>query len=175
MDTTMNNGFGNVEKPEKSADASDVPDGIMNDVQVMPDGILNDIPAMPGERKDEFLVFNSRDELVRLEVNKIVYFEADGNYTNVITVNKLKAQVRMNLSELTRTLMLELGHKSSIFMRIGKSCIVNVNYIYKINVLRQYLILSDYCHFAYQLKLSKEALRAAKEMMLEKYRKSKQS
>ena len=31
-----------------------------------------------------FLFFNSRDELLRLDISKIVYFESDGNYTNII-------------------------------------------------------------------------------------------
>ena len=35
-----------------------------------------------------FLFFNSRDELLRLDISKIVYFESDGNYTNIILTNK---------------------------------------------------------------------------------------
>ena len=31
--------------------------------------------------KQEFLYLNSRDELLRLDINKIVYFEGEGNYT----------------------------------------------------------------------------------------------
>ena len=32
-----------------------------------------------------FLFFNSRDELLRLDISKIVYFESDGNYTKYNT------------------------------------------------------------------------------------------
>lgn len=38
----------------------------------------------------KYIYFNSRDELIRLSINSIVYFESDGNYTNVITINKLR-------------------------------------------------------------------------------------
>lgn len=37
-----------------------------------------------------YIFFNSRDELQRIEVSKIVYFEADGNYTTTVMVNKLR-------------------------------------------------------------------------------------
>ena len=42
--------------------------------------------------------FNSRDKLIRLDIQKIVYFEGDGNYTYIVTANKQKVCVTMNLS-----------------------------------------------------------------------------
>jgi hypothetical protein len=41
-----------------------------------------------------------------------------------------------------------------------------MQYVYSINVLKQQLILSDYDHFAFQVSISKEALRKMKELML---------
>ena len=41
----------------------------------------------------QFIVFNTKTELLRLDVSKIVYFEGDGNYTQIVTINKLKAVV----------------------------------------------------------------------------------
>ena len=37
------------------------------------------------------LLFNTRDQLLRLDIARIVYFEADGNYTHVVAMNKLKS------------------------------------------------------------------------------------
>ena len=113
------------------------------------------------------LYFNTRDELNRIEVSKIVYFEADGNYTTVVMVNKLRAAIYMNLGEMERALASQLGAESNIFMRIGKRFIINMKYVYQINVLKQHLILSDYDHFAFQVSISKEALKKMKELMLE--------
>jgi len=110
--------------------------------------------------------FNSRDELQRIEVSKIVYFEADGNYTDIVMVNKLRASVCMNLGEMERTLAAQTGEEGKHFMRIGKRFIINMNYVYSINVLKQQLILSDYDHFAFQVSISKDALRRMKELML---------
>lgn len=118
------------------------------------------------ENQETYLFFNSRDELQRIEVSKIVYFEADGNYTDIVMVNKLRASILMNLGEMEKTLAAQLGTEAQIFMRIGKRFIINLRYVYSINVLKQQLILSDYDHFAFQVTISKEALKNMKELML---------
>ena len=113
-----------------------------------------------------YIFFNSRDELQRIDVSKIVYFEADGNYTDIVMVNKLKASVCMNLGEMEKAIAEQIGEESRHFMRIGKRFIINMQYVYSINVLKQQLILSDYDHFAFQVTISKEALKKMKELML---------
>lgn len=110
--------------------------------------------------------FNSRDELLRLDISKIVYFEGDGNYTNIVTVNKLKAVVHLNLSQMVDHLARQLGPDTAVFMRIGKRFIINMHYVYQLNVLKQKIVLTDYNSFAFQISLSKEALRKAKELIL---------
>ncbi len=113
-----------------------------------------------------YVFFNSRDELLRIEVSKIVYFEANGNYTDIIMVNKLRASVCMNLGEMEKAIAVQIGDGAKIFMRIGKRFIVNMKYVYSINVLKQQLVLSDYDHFAFQVSISKDALKKMKDLML---------
>ncbi|MBR6827388.1 MAG: LytTR family transcriptional regulator DNA-binding domain-containing protein [Prevotella sp.] len=113
-----------------------------------------------------YVFFNSRDELQRIEVSKIVYFEAEGNYTTIVMVNKLRASVCMNLGEMERMLASQLGDEARQFMRIGKRFIINMQYVYSIHVLKQQLILSDYDHFAFQVNISKDALKKMKELLL---------
>lgn len=115
---------------------------------------------------EKLLFFNSRDELLRIDVSKIVYFEADGNYTHIVMVNKLKGTVCMNLSQMEKTLSEQLGDVARMFMRIGKRFIINMRYIYLINVNKQKLVLSDYDHFAFQIAISKDALKKIKALML---------
>ena len=116
----------------------------------------------------DFLYINTRDELLRLDCSKIVYMEGDGNYTNIILVNKQKASVCMNLSEMQRLLSESLKERASIFARVGKRFIVNLTFVYQINVLRQALTVTDGVHFAFQLGISKEALRQLKTIMVER-------
>ena len=112
------------------------------------------------------IFFNSRDELLRIDISKIVYFEADGNYTDIVMVNKLRAKVNMNLGDMERAIAAQIGNDAKVFMRIGKRFIINMQFVYSINVLKQQLILSDYDHFAFQVSISKDALKKMKELML---------
>lgn len=115
---------------------------------------------------ENYLFFNSRDEFLRIDISKIVYFEASGNYTNIILANKIKGTISMNLGHTEKALVDRLKEKSRCFVRIGKSYIINVNYIYQINVLKQRLVLSDLSMFAFQLNLSKEVLKKLKELLV---------
>lgn len=114
----------------------------------------------------KYLYLNSRDEFFRVDISKIVYFEAGGNYTNFVLCNKLKGVVSMNLLQMQATLGENLKEEAALFARIGKRFIVNLNYVYHIDVLRQKLTLSDGEVFAYQLPISKEALKKLKEMFI---------
>ena len=114
----------------------------------------------------DYIIFNSRDQLLRIELQEIVYFEADGNLTYIVAPNKLKGVVSMNLSKMEEFLALQYGNKASFFFRLGKRFIINTNYIYSIHVAKQKLILSDYHSFIFQLPVSKEALRKMKELLL---------
>ena len=113
------------------------------------------------------LIFNSRDEMLRIDVSKIVYFEADGNYTYIVTCNKIKSAICMNLGQMEEVLAERLKERKSIFARIGKKYIVNLNYVYKINPLKKQLALTDFSNFLYQIPVSTEALKKLKEVMVD--------
>ena len=111
--------------------------------------------------------FNSRDKLIRLDVQKIVYFEGDGNYTYIVTANKQKICLTLNLSHTEEALAQQLGGRARHFMRVGKRFIINMNYIYQVDVQKQTLMLSDCEHFLFQMPVSKEALKAVKELVIQ--------
>ena len=113
-----------------------------------------------------YLYLNNRDELLRLDVDSIVYFESDGNYTNIVMTNKLKNKVACNLSTMESILSSKLGDKSRNYMRIGKRFIVNLRFIHSICIHKQQMVVSDCLHFAYQLLISKEALKKVKDTII---------
>lgn len=115
---------------------------------------------------NDYLYFNSRDEFDRIDISRIICFEADGNYTNIILTNKLKVVIGISMSRMEQYISDSLKEKASCFVRIGKSCILNLNYILKINVLKQHAILTDYEGTAYQVNISKEALKRLKDIMV---------
>ena len=107
----------------------------------------------------KYLYINSRDELYKIDIAKIVYFEAEGNYTNFVLSNKL-----MNLAQMQKLINDNLHEAAAVFARIGKRYIVNLDFVYHINVLKQCITLSDGEMFAYTISISKDALKKLKEM-----------
>lgn len=72
----------------------------------------------------------------------------------------------MNLSNVQRFISESLRERASIFARIGKRFIVNLNFIYKVQPLLQSLVVTDGVHFTFQLGVSKEALKKLKEILV---------
>lgn len=116
--------------------------------------------------KQSRLYFNSRDKLIRIDIEKIVYFEGDGNYTYLVTANKNKVCLSINLAHTEEALASQLGEKAKRYLRIGKRFIVNMSYIYQVDIQKQVLILSDCDHFLFQLPVSKEALKTVKDLVI---------
>lgn len=116
---------------------------------------------------EKYLYINSRDEFLRLDIHQIVYLEADGNYTNIVSANKLKSVVSMTLGKMQDVLSERLKEQASVFARVGKRYIINLRYVHTISILRQKLILSDDFSFIFQLDISKDALKALKVNFIE--------
>lgn len=116
--------------------------------------------------KLKYIYLNSRDEFFRIDITKIVYFESDGNYTNIILNNKMKTTVCMNLIQMQSVLGENLKNAAGIFARIGKRHIINLTYVYQISILRQMLVLTDGENFEYQINVSKDALKKLREMYI---------
>lgn len=116
--------------------------------------------------KSTYLFLNSRDEFLRIDISRIAYFEADGNYTNIMMANGLKGIVCMNLAKMKEVLEASLKEKAAIFARIGKKYIINLGFVFKVDVARQNLVLSDGVSFSYTLNVSKDALKALKDVFV---------
>ena len=115
----------------------------------------------------DWLFFNSRDDLLRIDMAEIMYFEADGNYTNIVLSNRTKCTVGMSLGKMEQILSERLKGKVMYFARIGKSYIINLNMVFQINVLKHRLVLSDFHQGTFALELSKDALKRVKELIIQ--------
>lgn len=116
--------------------------------------------------KTRYLYLNSRDEFFRVDISKIVYFESEGNYTNIVLNNKMKATVCMNLARMQSILSDNFKDSAGIFARVGKRQIINLTYVYHIAILRQRLVLSDGENFEYAVNISKETLKNLRDMYI---------
>ena len=111
-----------------------------------------------------YLHLNSRDEFLRIDLSKVVYFESEGNYTNIMLCNSICTTVCMNLAQMQNLLSENLKENARIFARVGKRHIINLNYVYQVSVLRQKLQLTDGLNFSFTLDISKDALKKLKEL-----------
>lgn len=130
------------------------------------------------ERKEiHVLYFNTRDELVRVDLRRVGYFKADRNYTDVFFLNGYHVTLPTSMAAIEQMLE-DVRTRGRIvpFVRIGRSVIVNLSHIIHINVLRQELTISD-MHAAGVLKVEvqKDALRKLKELYSSKEQACRQS
>lgn len=110
------------------------------------------------------LIFNWRDELIRIKPDDIVYFEADGNYTNMMLASKKQQLLSMNLSKVMSKLVEVLGSQSDIFERVGRDLIIRKPCLYSIHLIKKQLILTvPGTHLFFELQVSKDALKKLKE------------
>lgn len=122
---------------------------------------------------DNILLFSTRDELTRIRLERVMYFEADANYTKVVFSNGVTATLLTSLVHLEKLIAGVLIEKNSIFVRIGKRYIINSAYLFQINILRQRLVLSDFASpYTATLSVSKDALRKLKALYTTPVRRS---
>ncbi|MBR1793602.1 MAG: LytTR family transcriptional regulator [Bacteroidales bacterium] len=112
--------------------------------------------------KPTYLYINMRDEMLRVSTDKIIFFEASGNYTDIVMHNGSRHTLAISLRQMQQLLVQNLGRAAMDFVRVGKSLMVNRRHIQYINVPSQMLLLSDSATFEFSLSASKEALRRLK-------------
>lgn len=109
------------------------------------------------------LLISTTNELIRVYPERIVYISSDGNYSVMVLHDKTEHLFSFNLSHFQQILEEQMKAEASAFIRIGKSLIINRNYIYKINIGKQTLIMSDMKLVnSFTLSASKEALKQLK-------------
>lgn len=111
----------------------------------------------------EWLKISTSTELVRVQTEDIVFVQADGNYSDVYLFNGKPHKMTFKLHYFDEVFQ---KLKNNIFVRVGKSLIVNKNYIYVINLTSQELMLSgNRLRADFKLRASKEALKELKALM----------
>lgn len=109
------------------------------------------------------LIISNTTELVRVKPERVVYIESDGNYSTMVLHDKTEHVFSMNLAHCQQLIEKQLGKQAEMFIRIGKQLIINREYICKVNVNKQILIMSDIVlNHAFTLSASKEALKQLK-------------
>lgn len=104
------------------------------------------------------LVISRGTELLRVPADRLIYIAADGNYSYVVTQDGRKAMVSFQLGQIEDLIDQQLGDAGSRFSRVGRGLIINMDYIYSIDISKQSVVLSDCLHFRHELSASREVL-----------------
>ncbi|MCM1067133.1 MAG: LytTR family transcriptional regulator [Muribaculaceae bacterium] len=114
-------------------------------------------------RKD--LLFITSTELLRVATDAVVFITADGNYSAITMADGSDYVLTLQLGQVERRISEMVDTGDNRFIRIGKSLIVNRDYIAFICPSRQKLTLSDGRTFRRDTSASREALKALKELI----------
>lgn len=111
------------------------------------------------------LLFSTSTELLRVPADALVYVVAGGNYSSITMADGSQHVLTMQLGRIEQHIASRVGKNDNRFIRIGKSLIINRDFITHINLPRQRLTLSDCRTFGHDLSASREALKALKELI----------
>ena len=114
---------------------------------------------------DKYLMIKTRDELLRINIEQILYFEADRNYTKLLLSAGVQFTFAVNIGKIEEMLAAQLTEPNTILIRVGKSHIVNKQHILQINLPKQKMLLLAGEGKPRELVVSKDPLKALKESL----------
>ncbi len=107
---------------------------------------------------EKTIVISKGTELLRIPSHRLVYISADGNYSEVVTQDNRKRIVSYQLGQIEDMIGDQLGDEGSNFIRLGRGLIINLDFVYWVDVTKQELILSDCAGCYHELTASREVL-----------------
>lgn len=109
-----------------------------------------------------------------IAVSHLVYVKADGNYTDFFMRDaKNKFSLTMQLGEVEDVIYRTRGVDN--FARVGRSLIVNLDYVRSIDLSKDKFVLSDNLNFREELEASHVALLNLKSAVEERVKKKRRN
>lgn len=114
----------------------------------------------------EWLKISTSTELVRVATNEIVYVRADGNYSDLVMTNGKKRKMTFQLHFFDEVFQLL---RNNVFVRVGRSLIVNKRYIHVVNLTDQMLVFGGQTITGEiaPVQVSRDSLKKLKELLEE--------
>lgn len=114
---------------------------------------------------DRYLMIKTRNELLRIKIGQILYFEADRNYTKLLLSNGIQFTFAINIGKIEELLEKQVSGSNDMLVRVGKSHIINKTHILQINLPKQKLLLLTQEGKPRELVISKDPLKQLKEAL----------
>ncbi len=113
----------------------------------------------------QYFTISTATEMTRIPMDKLMFMTAEGNWSKVYNQDGHSILVRKQLGQLEQDLLDQLGDQRTPFVRIGRSLIVNKDYIYRIDTAEQTIVISNFSGQYFTQLASKQALSQIKFML----------
>lgn len=113
------------------------------------------------------LRFSVYSEMFLVDLDMVLYFQADDHYTHVYYANGNRFMVPFGLSKV-ESMISENSDCGDHFVRLGRTYMVNLERVFQVNVVKCVVLLFDDQGVNYTLHLPKQALRKLMELINEK-------
>lgn len=119
------------------------------------------------------IIHNSRESII-ISISQLLYIKAEGNYSYFFWIDNtphpagkpdktIETLITIQLGEIDKLIEKLDNDDRKKLVRIGRSLIINLQYLYKIDLTRTELLLMDRAHNIHTLEASHEALSKLKE------------
>jgi DNA-binding LytR/AlgR family response regulator len=104
------------------------------------------------------LCLGGHDEMYVINLEMVMYFQADDHYSHVFYATGATFMVSFGLSQIV-TFITEQYPLQSKFLRLGRKYIVNMSFLFHINTIKQTILLTDLNGATHSLHIAKPVLR----------------
>ena len=110
-------------------------------------------------RQQSTLCLGSYDELYLIDLNRVIYMQADDHYTNVFYAAETSFMVPYGLGDIEQRL-LGMPWARRRFIRLGRKYIINLQTVFRINTVKETMFLVNPAGGTINLHVSKPVLRS---------------
>ncbi len=90
-----------------------------------------------------YLLISTASDLLRVQARHVLYIQSDGNYSMLYLTNGEARLITAQLGQLEQLIDRQFAGEEPTFVRIGKTLIINIRYVFYINPTKQQLQMLD--------------------------------
>ena len=113
----------------------------------------------------KFITISTKTELLRIPSEILMYVTSDGNYSTLYTQDGKSRLVSLQLGQIEDLIGEYFEEDQSPFARLGKSLIVNKDFVFFIDISKQTITLSDWRGHYVDKTASRQALTGYKKAL----------
>ncbi len=109
----------------------------------------------------EIIISNSV-ELIRVSALDVLAIKASGNYSIVVLTDGSEQLITLQLGQVEQLVREQLGGTASVFVRVGRSVIINMEYLFSIHLTKKLMTLRSESGTRVAFEVSRDALEKLK-------------